>query len=282
MQSSQFFTVDARHKSETATVQVGRYHLDEPLDDMLRIGDGYRLNLLLSGRGGNPRARYRDRWASHRFAPVGSLFLVREDEPVVARREASAGTSMSCRLKPRALEAWFDGDLRWTDPALEESLDLGSAPLKYLLRRMVLELNEPGFAHAVMMDALVAQAVVELSRYCTKIVDRRPNGGLTAWRLRRIDERLAEQVDAPTLDELARLCGLSVRQLTRGFRVSRGCSIADHVADRRLEHATRMLREGRSIKTVAGLIGYASVSSFTYAFRKSTGLTPGAFRARSV
>ena len=44
-------------------------------------------------------------------------------------------------------------------------------------------------------------------------------------RLRLIDERLADDPSAPPLGELADLCDLSVRQLTRGFKVSRACSI---------------------------------------------------------
>lgn len=278
MEASQFFTVDARYRSAAATVQVGHFHMAEPLDDMLRIGSGYRLDLSLTGRPANPRAQYSERWAPHRFARVGALFLIRDDEPVRARSEPGSGETMSCRLKPGALAEWFDGAMRWTDPALEECLDLGSASLKALLNRMVLELRRPGFAHAVMMDAFVMQAAVELSRYCTRFGERWPEGGLAPWRLRRIDERLADRVDAPTLEELAVLCDLSVRHLTRGFRVSRNRSIADYVADKRLDHARRMLREGRGIKDVAAAIGYASVSSFTYAFRRATGLTPGAFR----
>src|SRR3546814_18606710 len=66
---------------------------------------------------------------------------------------------------------------------------------------------------------------IELARYCERINDVQSGGGLSSWRLRLIDERLHEGRDAPTLTELAELCKLSVRQLTRGFRASRGCSI---------------------------------------------------------
>ena len=42
----------------------------------------------------------------------------------------------------------------------------------------------------------------------------------------------------PSLAELAELCALSVRQLTRGFRASRGCSLGEHIAQRNKQNKT--------------------------------------------
>jgi AraC family transcriptional regulator len=73
---------------------------------------------------------------------------------------------------------------------------------------------------------------------------------------------------------------LSVRQLTRGFRVSRGCSIGDHVAQSRLTNAKRLLATEQSVKAIAYSLGFSSPSSFSYAFRRSVGETPRDFRQR--
>jgi AraC family transcriptional regulator len=101
---------------------------------------------------------------------------------------------------------------------------------------------------------------------------------LAPWRLRIIDERLEALRVAPTLAELAGLCSLSVRQLTRGFRASRGCSIGEYVAQSQIDHAKRLLASEESVKTIAYSMGFASPSSFSYAFRRATGLTPRQFR----
>ena len=82
--------------------------------------------------------------------------------------------------------------------------------------------------------------------------------------------------------ELAALCSLSVRQLTRGFRASRGCSINDYVSRGRIENAKRLLASDESIKAIAFALGFASPSSFAYAFRQATGVTPRYFRQRMV
>src|SRR3546814_13240156 len=92
---------------------------------------------------------------------------------------------------------------------------------------------------------------IELARYCDRINDVQSGGGLSSWRLRLIDERLHDVRDAPTLTELAELCKLSVRQLTRGFRASRGCSIGSYVADSRSAHDTHILLRAERVKAVS-------------------------------
>jgi AraC family transcriptional regulator len=101
---------------------------------------------------------------------------------------------------------------------------------------------------------------------------------LASWRLRLVDERLSDMEKAPTLQELATLCGLSVRQLSRGFRASRGIAIGEYVAQKRIDKAKYLLARGESVKSVSYTMGFASPSSFSYAFRKSSGMAPGQYR----
>jgi AraC family transcriptional regulator len=62
--------------------------------------------------------------------------------------------------------------------------------------------------------------------------------------------------------------------------VSRGISIGDHVTHCRVDHAKRLLAAGESAKITAHALGFASSSSFSYAFRRAVGETPGEFRGR--
>jgi AraC family transcriptional regulator len=73
-----------------------------------------------------------------------------------------------------------------------------------------------------------------------------------------------------------------VRQLTRGFRANRGRSIGDHVAQCRLDNAKRLLATNESVKSIAYSLGFASPSSFCFAFRRATGETPRQFRQRTL
>jgi AraC family transcriptional regulator len=130
----------------------------------------------------------------------------------------------------------------------------------------------------MLAELVAAQIAVELFRYRGACTDRPGRGGLAAWRLQIIDERLAQRRAAPSLAELAGLCDLSVRHLARGFRASRGCSLGEYVAQSQIGHAKRLLATDESVKSIAYSLGFASPSGFCFAFRNATGQTPRQFR----
>jgi AraC family transcriptional regulator len=47
-----------------------------------------------------------------------------------------------------------------------------------------------------------------------------------------------------------------------------------------METAKRMLMAGNSVKSIAFAMGFASPSSFTFAYRRATGVSPSHFRTR--
>jgi AraC family transcriptional regulator len=274
-------TIDAELDVPVAMVQLARFSMAGPSDYLRRERETYRLDLSLTPRPGNSRACYRNWWSPSRFERVGTVFVVPPGEAVQARSDGdSVQTSVVCHLRPDPMREWFGGDLKWTDRRLEATLDIRDANIHGLLLRLAKELREPGFASNILVESIAAQIAIELGRYCTAIKEGPPRGGLAPWRLRLIDERLRELGKAPKLPELARLCCLSVRQLTRGFRASRGISIGDYVASCQLDHAKQLLSAGQSAKSVAYSLGFASAASFCYSFRQAAGVTPRQFRQR--
>lgn len=274
-------TLDAEIRVPTALTRLVRFHVPGPADNILREEESHWLDMCLTPRPANARACYLGRWPSHRFAPIGSVFLVPAKESLRARSDAgNTQASVLCHLHPEPLRRWFEGDLDWTDQKLEAGLDIPDPNVRRLLTRLAEELRHPGFASEVLVESIVAQLAIELGRYCAAIEHGPVSGGLAPWRLRLIEERLREVREAPTLGELAALCNLSVRQLTRGFRKSRGRSIGDHVAQCRIDHAKQLLAGEQSVKAVAYTLGFASTSSFSFAFRSAAGQTPRQFRER--
>lgn len=273
-------TVTAELRVPVATTRLVRFDMAGPVDNTLRDEESYWLDLCLTPRPRNARACYRDRWSPHRFERLGRVFLLPPRETMLARSDGgSTQTSLLCHLRPEPLRHWFDDELQWSDPRLAATLDVPDDNIRVLLLRLAEELRHPGFASEALVELMVAQIAIELARYCVAIPERAlASGGLAAWRLKRIDERLREPGDAPTLAELAVLCGLSVRQLARGFRVSRGQSIGDHIAGQRLDQARAMLHGEQSVKAIAYTLGFASPSSFCFAFRRGTGATPSEYR----
>lgn len=85
--------------------------------------------------------------------------------------------------------------------------------------------------------------------------------------------------DKLTLGEIARRCGLNRLKLSSGFRELYECTVADAVADRRLEKARELLAQSElSIATIGYRCGYMNPSSFTRAFTRWHGVSPSEFK----
>jgi AraC-like DNA-binding protein len=89
----------------------------------------------------------------------------------------------------------------------------------------------------------------------------------------------ADPAAALSLATLASHAGAAPRTLQRLFIAQTGLHLAEWRQAARLLHAATLLLAGASV-TRAGLdSGYASTSAFVSAFRRRTGVTPGAYRA---
>jgi len=279
--ASDVMTIEAELRVPLATAQLVRFHFAEPADNLF-CEDRYQLDLCLTPRPRNARACYPERWGRERFERIGHVFLVPPGEAMLARSDdCGQQSSIICQLHPDSMRAWLGRDLEWDARRLMAGLDIREANIRSLLLRLAEEARAPGFASDVLVELIAKQLGIELTRYWSAAHDDSPLRGLAPWRLRLIDERLREESKAPTLAELAALCGLSVRQLTRGFRASRGCSIGEHVENCRVEHARRLLAADQSVKAIAYSLGFASPSGFCFAFRRVTGETPREYRERA-
>ncbi|MFC8369038.1 MULTISPECIES: AraC family transcriptional regulator [unclassified Streptomyces] len=95
-----------------------------------------------------------------------------------------------------------------------------------------------------------------------------------------VDVVRADPADQRTLTGWAAALGCSARTITRAFQSETGTSFARWVASVRAQHAVHLLSLGFEVDVVADAVGYRSASAFGAAFRRTTGMTPGRFRAR--
>jgi len=274
--------LDAEIVGGDTVAQLVHFDIPTPSDSLVRQDDTYLLNMCLTPRPLNARACYVRRWGPHRFERLGDVFMIPPGEELHFRGESGRQASILCTLPRSAVEGIVGQPLTWDDARLALTLDIASARIRALLLRLSEELRHPGLAAERLVEFMGAQIAIELGRFSQEVAERPVTGGLAGWRLRLIDERLGDDGPPPTLEELAARCALSVRQLTRGYRASRGCSIGDHIEQRRMETAKRMLVAGDSVKTVAFALGFASPSSFTFAFRRVVGTSPSQFRQRQL
>ena len=284
-QQRETFT-ESRYVAELTTAQaavrIARFNNDRPTDHVFRRENSYWLDLCLTPRPEQARGCYAARWGPHRYERLGEIFLMPPHEDLHIRTETgTTQASVVCEIAAEAVEQWMDGGaIEWTDRRLAAGLDIANAPIRACLTRLAEEARQPGPGSAALAGLVAGQLAIEVARYCQAIAEGPIAGGLASWRLRRIDERLQQGGPPPSLPDLAALCNMSVRQLTRGFRASRGCSIGDHVAAERIELAKRQLSGNDSIKAIAFGLGFTSPSSFSFAFRRATGASPRQFRQR--
>jgi len=107
-----------------------------------------------------------------------------------------------------------------------------------------------------------------------------PGGALSGWQLRRVTEFMADHIDDNIiLEDMASLVKLSAKHFARAFRQSTGVPPHRWLVERRIERARELLATGNlSLAEIALACGFADQSHFTVAFRRSVGVTPGAFR----
>jgi AraC-like DNA-binding protein len=89
-------------------------------------------------------------------------------------------------------------------------------------------------------------------------------------------EILLQHIGDPiTIKELSRKAAINECYLKKGFKVMFGTTIFDFYQDQRMEHARFLLYEkGHTVSEVSAQLGYSSISHFSTAFKKHTGLKP--------
>lgn len=92
----------------------------------------------------------------------------------------------------------------------------------------------------------------------------------------RAREILLNQIGEPlTIKALSRKVAINECYLKKGFKEMFGTTIFDFYQGQRMEHARYLLYEkGLSVTEVSVMLGYSSISHFSTAFKKHTGLKP--------
>ena len=89
-------------------------------------------------------------------------------------------------------------------------------------------------------------------------------------------EILLQHIGEPlTIKELSRKAAINECYLKKGFKEMYGTTIFDFFQSQRMEHAKYLLYEkGLTVTDVSASLGYSSISHFSTAFKKHTGLKP--------
>jgi AraC family transcriptional regulator len=268
-------------------VETRRFAWSQPLESVCSTTSRcYMMNLSLSGRTTGGSAKLLQGKRQQGPEAIGRLWLVPPGQTLEFRSTEGRSRSIRCMLDAELFEN-FLADLpgrREDEISLHAAFNIGGGELEWLLRRMYREMRHPDFATPQVIETLARQLTVEIIRALR--LHRQEDtafhvGGLAPWRLRLIRQRLWSEEPLPKVDELASLCDMTARHLSRAFRNETGSTIGKHIEAAMVERASRMLRTGAPVRKVADALGYAAPSSFAAAFRRATGLLPSEVGAGS-
>jgi AraC family transcriptional regulator len=217
--------------------------------------------------------------------PMGDLMLI---PPGYAQRggfEPQSGLrrDIFCLFPRRRFEDFMGGRIEWTRETLCATSDIRDTNIFAATRRLAQEAMAPGMAASVLSDSLAVAVAVDVRRYfCnTRNLDSVARYRLSAKQLTLIRDYIhAHAHQELRLNQVADICGLSVRHLTRAFKSTTGHTLTDRVSDIRMKIAKELLIKTRlPQKVIAANIGFSSASSFSSAFRKLCGVTPNEYRS---
>ncbi|MCP5327715.1 MAG: AraC family transcriptional regulator [Steroidobacteraceae bacterium] len=161
------------------------------------------------------------------------------------------------------------------------ALPLAQVPgLGQALELLFLETDRVRCGQRLLADRLFEVVVLQLLRW---LLDHPRQAGVQPGLITGLsDPRLARTLvalhdfpgEAWTLERMAERAGMSRTAFANLFRERVGQTPADYLSSWRIALAQSRLREGRSLKLLAGELGYANPSALSRAFAARVGLAP--------
>lgn len=227
------------------------------------------------------------RYASTRTTAIGiALYVEGETASLVVEERAPLGRLREPLVLGLVAGLWQIGQAL-TGQALEGSAECAFSRPPFLAESPLtarLAFDCPAhrlvFAAALLDTPLVSAdpVAMELARaQCERELAAIADGGFVG----RVRSAIAARADAaPAIADIAHALHVSTRTLKRRL-AERGTTFTAILDDIRRQRALLLIEDrGLSIGEVAVRVGYSELPSFTRAFRKWTGMTPAAYRAR--
>lgn len=222
---------------------------------------------------------------TERFAVrPGQVLLLPADQRVRGHTQG-VGTMREALvlLAPDWIARASGGEFALPRLALRWSADLRNPLIREALVALVREVEQPGPLGRLAGESLARVILTELVRQHVG----RPGAlarahCIASHRLRRITDFIDAHLTGDlSLLALAAHAGVSRVHFVRQFKRLTGLAPHQYVLRRRVERAAALLQNRDAcLKALALEVGFSSQSHLTAAFRRVTGTTPGAYRAR--
>jgi AraC family transcriptional regulator len=269
---------DAELRTDRARVHVYTYRYETPSHHTR--SPGADVLALFPDQARGAAGFYRAGGVTSRLCPLGGLMIVPAGTSISAMGPGGERRLAVCTMAGGLLPRDFD---RHDRRHLAMCGDIRDAHIRGTMQRMAAEATRPGFAADVLIDGLAQALQVDLARYFAMAGRREPGsrGTLAPWQLRRLEDHVqAADGGRIRIVDLAAVAEVSPSHLARTFKKSTGRTVHQFIEEVRLVRARTLLGDtSLPLKQIAAQLGFANPSSFTLAFRRATGTTPGRFRS---
>jgi AraC family transcriptional regulator len=224
-----------------------------------------------------PRSTLHDVTRKLTFVPAGHEYRESHDPRVPAKL-------LYFYIDPAALP--FGSEAAWSGLPPAPRLFFEDAPLWNTAIKLKHALEDTDPRNEPYVEALGCVLAHELAQlgHGRARKEAAVRGGLAAWQQRLVTTYIEEHLVEPiSLATLAAMVRLSPYYFCRSFKQSLGMPPHRYHMTRRIERAKALLAEGKHSVTEIGLtLGYSDAGSFIAAFRRMTGITPGAYRRAPI
>jgi len=197
--------------------------------------------------------------------PAGSLYVTAPSQPLGAQFQ-SPSAFLHVHISTDHLPAHADG---------LNDLVLLRDPLAAELAKALIE---HGDAADLQFTRCIGQT---LAMHLTRIeLPRVKVNALPKWRLRRVEQYIAEHFDrCISLSELANVAGLSRMHFAAQFRAATGYRPREYLLTQRVEHAKALLATTeRPLAEIALVVGFSTQAHFSTVFKRISGQSPARWR----
>jgi len=212
-------------------------------------------------------------------SPLGDIILLPPEQTLVSICPAWDQRAVLFNLDADILPEFSQID--WTPERLRQTLDIRNGTIRSIMSGVAREIMQPGFASNILFEGASMMMLAEFYRMFgpDQARNRESRAGLSERQLDLVSERVRSAGPAPSLQDLADLCGISRRNFSRRFKNATGLTAGQFIAETQIDQAKALL-SGRQllIKEVAHRCGFSNVPAFSAAFRRMTSFSPAEYR----
>ena len=277
------FQIEAALRAPNVVFELRDYSFPTPYE-AVQSEDEAILGFNLARPSYQGEGYYRVGDGPERYQGMGALLFMPAGIPFYARGGGGRQRVAAYLFSSQRFEA-LSGIHDWDAERIGACLDIRSHAIELAALRLVREAECPGFASDLLVEGTALSLMVELGRYlrCNMQRSAGPAPQLTQTKLNAIRDFIeSAQGKQVRLSDLAQLCGMGVRTLTRSFRATTGQSIGQFAEALMFQRARHLLdTTDFPLKQIAFELGFSHAAAFSAAFQRITGTSPGQYRRRA-